>query len=72
MEIKEAIKILKRHNKWRRYNGDIDKSPEMISPKNIGVAIDTVIEYHKSTSHIYMKGFEEGANSASNDILREI
>lgn len=72
MEIKEAIKILKRHNKWRRYDGQIDESPEMISPKSLGVAIDTVIEYHKSTSHIYMKGFEEGANSAPNDILREI
>jgi len=72
MEIKEAIEILKKHNEWRRYDGDIDKSPEMISPKKIGIAIDTIIEYYKSTSHIYMKGFEEGVTSASNDILREI
>jgi len=68
MEIKEAIEILKRHNEWRRrYNGDIDKSPEMLSPKKIGVAIDTFIDFHKITSHIYKKGFEDGIISASKD-----
>jgi len=50
MEIKEAIEILKQHNKWRRYDGDIDTNPKMISPKKIGVAIETVIDYHKITS----------------------
>ena len=43
MEIKEAIKILKGHNIWRRYNGDIDKSPPMTNAINLGIAIDIVI-----------------------------
>jgi len=67
MEIKEAIELLKRHNDWRRYDGDIDKTPEMLSPKKIGVAIDTFIDFHKITSHIYKKSFEDGIISASKD-----
>ena len=50
MEIKEAIKILKRHNEWRIYDGDIFKSPEIMNPKKVGMAIDTVIDFHKSVS----------------------
>ena len=43
MEIQEAIKILKKHNEWRRYNGDMLKSPAMPHPTEIGIAIDTVV-----------------------------
>jgi hypothetical protein len=42
MELKEAIQILERHNKWRR--GDIDT---MDNPTDIGIAIDTVLHYAK-------------------------
>lgn len=43
MKIKEAIKILKYHNKWRR-GADM----EMTNIKNYGIAIDTVVEYFES------------------------
>ena len=42
MEIQEAIEILKTHNKWRR--GDLNME-FMMDPKDIGLAIDTVVEY---------------------------
>ena len=41
MKIKQAIQILKDHNQWRQ--GDSDQ--EMIHPKLITQAIETVIEY---------------------------
>ena len=43
MLINEAIQILKDFNIWRRYDGDIESSPEMPEPKQVGIAIDTVI-----------------------------
>lgn len=43
MEIKEAIQVLKDHNIWRRYDGEIEESPEMTDPKKLGIAIDTVV-----------------------------
>jgi hypothetical protein len=41
----EAIKILREHNQWRRFNGDTRDSPPMQDPKLIGEAIDFAIEY---------------------------
>ena len=41
MKIKEAIGILKQHNKWRRGDKDI----EMVSPYLLGLAIDWVVAY---------------------------
>lgn len=40
MNLQEAIKILKRHNKWRR--GAVI---EMENPTELGIAIDTILEY---------------------------
>ena len=40
MKIKEATKILKYHNEWRR-GSDV----EMTDIKNLGIAIDTVVEF---------------------------
>ena len=40
MEIKEAIKVLKHHNVWRK--GD-DENAIMTNPKRLGVAIDVVV-----------------------------
>ena len=45
MEIKNAIKVLKSHNKWRR--GLIDEQTQ--PPKVIGQAIDTVIRNFEKT-----------------------
>ena len=46
MKLKEAIGILEIHNRWRR--GE-DVEP-MQKPKDIGVAIDVVIEYVKKNN----------------------
>lgn len=43
MELEQAIKILKTHNEWRRYDGKIEDTPEMQSPKEIGMAIDKIV-----------------------------
>lgn len=40
MDIKKAIKILELHNKWRRDN---EGKYKMEDPKELGVAIDLVI-----------------------------
>ena len=43
MELKQAIGILETHNRWRR--GE-DVEP-MIDPKELGIAIDLIVEYIK-------------------------
>lgn len=43
MKLEEAIKVLKNHNIWRRYNGELEESPEMENPKTLGIAIDVVV-----------------------------
>ena len=44
MDLKEAVKILKDHNEWRRDNTSLIPQP-MISPKELGIAIDVVVNY---------------------------
>lgn len=44
MNIQEAVKILKEHNVWRRGNTD----GPMASPTIIGIAIDTITQFHES------------------------
>jgi len=44
MELKKAVKILKEHNEWRRDNSSLIPLP-MISTKDIGIAIDVVVDY---------------------------
>ena len=43
MELKQAVGILEIHNRWRR--GE-DVEP-MINPKELGIAIDLIVEYIK-------------------------
>lgn len=50
MTIQKAIGILEYHNKWRRSNEDM----EMVDPKELGRAIDKVVEYHKK-NHLLLK-----------------
>lgn len=57
MNIKEAIEILKRHNKWRR-GAEIP----MENPTIIGIAIDTVINYYENNSELIEK--------LNNDIIK--
>ena len=44
MELKEAVKILKDHNAWRRDNTSVIPQP-MISPKDLGIAIDVIVNH---------------------------
>lgn len=46
MKLKEAAEILERHNKWRRDNS-IPRKHEMANPKELGIAIDTVVQFIK-------------------------
>lgn len=47
MELKKAIEILELHNKWRRDN---DSKYEIADPKELGIAIDVIInEIKKKT-----------------------
>lgn len=43
MELKTAIEILKYHNLWRR---GLVEDP-IYTPKQIGIAIDTIIKYYE-------------------------
>jgi len=43
MKIKEAISILEIHNKWRRFEGHTTFNTNMVNPKILGIAIDTVV-----------------------------
>ena len=44
MELKRAEQILKDHNEWRRDNTSLIPQP-MISPKELGRAIDVVVNH---------------------------
>ena len=48
MKLKEAIQILKDHNLWRRYDGKIGEGPKMAQPRDLGIAIDTVVSHSES------------------------
>lgn len=43
MDRKTALKVLKKHQAWRRYDGPITDSPQMQDPKIIGMALDVAI-----------------------------
>jgi len=44
MELKQAVKILKDHNAWRRGNTSLIPQP-MISTKELGIAIEVIVDY---------------------------
>jgi len=48
MKLKEAIQILKNHNLWRRYDGKIGEGPKMAHPRELGIAIDTVVKHFET------------------------
>jgi hypothetical protein len=43
MSPSECAKLLRQHQAWRRFDGDIPDTPPMLSPKVIGEAIDAAI-----------------------------
>lgn len=44
MNLADAIKILRLHQKWRIFDGEIEDSPEMQNPKQIGIALELVLD----------------------------
>ena len=52
MKLKEAIQILKEHNEWRRFQGannmPTESYPSMAHPRELGIAIDTVVWHFKT------------------------
>lgn len=51
MNPSEAAAIMRKHNEWRRWEGEPHKTPEMQSPELIGAAIDAAIEYIESREY---------------------
>jgi hypothetical protein len=45
MNITEAIEILEIYNKWRRDDSEMNLT---LTPKQIGIAIDVVVNYFKT------------------------
>jgi len=43
MTLQEAVTILENHNKWRRGDGTL----EMAEPKDLGMAIELIVEHFK-------------------------
>ena len=43
MQLKQAVKILKEHNEWRRDNDNI--TLPITTPKDLGIAIDVIVEH---------------------------
>jgi len=47
MKVKKAIIILENHNEWRR-NEEVPNTIVMVDPKELGIAIDTVVSEFKN------------------------
>ena len=45
MELKRAVKILKDHNEWRRDNKSVIPIPRTSSSKDLGIAIDVIVDH---------------------------
>ena len=50
MILEDAVKTLRLHNEWRRYDGEPENSPEMVSPQELGTAIDVVCDTFEKVS----------------------
>jgi hypothetical protein len=48
MKLKQAIQILKDHNVWRRFDGETTFHTNMVNPRDLGIAIDTVVSYFEN------------------------
>ena len=45
MELKQAVKILKDHNEWRRDNTSLIPIPRTSTSKELGIAIEVIVDY---------------------------
>ena len=52
MELAELIIILEEFQTWRRFDGEIQDSPEMVNPILLGLAIEKILEHLKSKDRL--------------------
>ena len=52
MTLKQAIKIVESHNKWRR-DSNVPPKARMVEPKKLGVALDVLLIVAKDYCKIY-------------------
>ena len=52
MTLKQAIKIVESHNRWRRYN-NVPPKTKMASPAELGKALDVLLIVAKDYITIY-------------------
>ena len=52
MTLKQAIRIVENHNKWRREN-NVPPKTKMVKPKKLGVALDVLLIVAKDYYKIY-------------------
>ena len=52
MTLKQAIKIVESHNKWRR-DDNVPPKTRMVEPKKLGVALDVLLIVAKDYCKIY-------------------
>ena len=52
MTLKQAIRIVDNHNKWRR-DSNVPPKTRMIDPKKLGVALDVLLIVAKDYTTIY-------------------
>ena len=52
MTLKQAIKIVENHNRWRRDN-NVPPKHQMADPKELGVALDVLLIVAKDYTTIY-------------------
>ena len=52
MTLKQAIRIVENHNKWRRDN-NVPPKTKMVKPKKLGVALDVLLTVAKDYYKIY-------------------
>ena len=52
MTLKQAIKIVESHNKWRRDN-NVPPKARMVDPKRLGVALDVLLIVAKDYCKIH-------------------
>ena len=45
MELKRAVQTLKDHNEWRRDNKSVIPIPRTSSSKELGIAIEVIVDY---------------------------
>jgi hypothetical protein len=74
MKTTEAVKLLKEHNVWRRFDDEELTSvipiagPKMKNPKEIGIAIDTLVSAFENLTELNVKPTIKINNKLPDDV----